>query len=46
MMPQSAYSSLNFKPEVTIQFDLFQSKKPGLNRPFMRVTLPAALRLA
>lgn len=32
--------SFDFKPEVIVQFDLFQSKKLGLNRPLTRVTLP------
>ena len=38
--------SFDFTPKVVIQFDLFQLKKLGLNRPLTRVTLPSALRLA
>ena len=38
--------TFDFAPEVIVQFDVFQSKKLGLNRPLTRVTLSSALRLA
>ncbi len=44
--PRLLVQGFDFSKEVLVQFDVFQSRQFSSNRPFMRVILPAVLRLA
>ena len=45
-VPRLFIQGFDFNAEVLVQFDVFQSRQFSSNRTFMRVILPAVLRLA